>query len=111
MQLEMTAEAVLKQLGYIITEQSLAQMNRIIEHTKGFNDFSKHLLSLGDALAIHKATITMSNSVDSLKIKCHTASADNLFAFDSLVQKWSQKYKVTLQHEKEKNLYYIQGIL
>ena len=110
MHLDLTPEALLTQLGYSRTEQTLKQMNSIIENTKDFNKFSQHLPSFNDALAVEKGFIAMSNSEDYLKIKCdEDSNADNLSAFKELVQHWADKYKLELKKVDKKNTYYIIG--
>jgi len=110
MHLELTSEALLKQLGYSVTEQTLKQINRIIDNTKGLEKFLPHLPSFSDALAVEKGYIAMSNSVDHLKIKCDADSnADNLAAFTELVNRWADKYKLTLKKVENKDTYYIIG--
>lgn len=110
MHLDLTPEALLTQLGYIKTEQTLKQMNDIIVNTGGFEKFSQHLPSFKDALAVEKGFIAMSNSENYLKIKCNEdISADNLSAFTALVKRWADKYKLTLKQVDNKNTYYIIG--
>jgi len=110
MHLDLTPAAILAQLGYTKTEQTLKQMNEIIENTKDFEKFSQHLPSFNDALAVEKAFIAMSNSENYLKIKCHEdPSADNLSAFTNLVTHWADKYKLDLKQVIDKNTYYILG--
>jgi len=110
MHLDLTPEALLVQLGYTKTEQTLKQINDIIENTKGFNKFSQHIPSFNDALAVEKGYIAMSNSRDYLKIKCNEdISADNLVAFTELVKHWADKYKLKLEQVDSKNTYYIIG--
>ena len=110
MHLELTPEALLAQLGYTRTEQTLQQMNDIIENTKDFNKFSQHLPSFNDALAVEKGFIAMSNSEKHLKIKCdEDSNADNLSAFTELVHHWADKYKLELKKVNNKNTYYILG--
>ena len=48
MNLELNANSLLVQLGYAQNEASLKQMQSIIDNTKGFDKFSKHILSLVD---------------------------------------------------------------
>lgn len=111
MHLDLTPEALLAQLGYTKTEQTLKQINNIIGNTKGFENFSQHIPSFNDALAVEKGFIAMSNSEDHLKIKCEEdLSADNLSAFTSLVQHWANKYKLELKQVHDKNTYYIIGL-
>jgi len=110
MHLDLTPEALLVQLGYTKSEQTLKQMNDIIENTEGFDKFSQHLPSFNDALAVEKAFIAMSNSENYLKIKCEEdSSADNLSAFTDLVKHWANKYKLELKQVANKNTYYILG--
>jgi len=110
MHLDLTAEALLAQLGYTKTEQTLIQMNNIIKNTNNFEKFSQHLPSFNDALAIEKGFIAMSNSENYLKIKCEEdTSADNLSAFTALVEHCADKYKLELMQVANKNTYYIIG--
>lgn len=110
MHLDLTTEALLTQLGYATTEQTLRQMNAIIENTKHFSEFSQHIPSFNDALAVEKAFIAMSNSHNYLKIKCNEDSAaDNLSAFKALVAHWGEKYKLDFKEVENKNTYYLIG--
>jgi hypothetical protein len=109
MHLDLTPEALLVQLGYPKSEQTLKQMNDIIDNTDGFAQFVQHLPSFNDALAVEKGYIAMSNSVPHLKIKCdEDVTADNLSAFEALVTHWADKYKLKLK-AANKNTYYIIG--
>jgi hypothetical protein len=110
MHLELTPEALLKQLGYSVTEQTLKQINTILEKSEGLSAFLPHIPSFADALAVEKGYIAMSNSVDHLKIKCDAdENADNLNAFTDLVNRWADKYKLKLQKVENKPTYYIIG--
>lgn len=110
MHLDLTPEALLAQLGYTKSEQTLKQINDIIGNTKNFNKFSQHIPSFNDALAVEKGFIAMSNSEDHLKIKCdEDTGADNLSAFTALVRHWADKYKLELKQVDNKNTYYIIG--
>ena len=110
MHLDLTPEALLAQLGYTKSDQTLKQINNIIANTKGFEKFSQHIPSFNDALAVEKAFIAMSNSEDHLKIKCEEdTSADNLSAFNTLVKHWADKYKLEIEKVDNKNTYYILG--
>jgi len=110
MHLDLTPEALLTQLGYTNTDQTLKQMNNIIANTEGFDKFSQHIFSFNDALAVEKSFIAMSNSENYLKIKCHEdSSADNLSAFTDMVKHWADKYKLELKKVENKNTYYIIG--
>jgi hypothetical protein len=110
MHLDLTTEALLAQLGYTKTEQTLKQMNDILANTNGLEKFSQHIPSFNDALAVEKGFIAMSNSENHLKIKCNEdISADNLSAFTDLVKHWADKYKLELKQVENKNTYYIIG--
>jgi len=110
MHLDLTPEALLTQLGYTKSEQTLKQINDIIANTRNFEKFSPHIPSFNDALAVEKGFIAMSNSEDHLKIKCEEDnSADNLSAFTELVKHWADKYKLELKQVENKNTYYIIG--
>jgi hypothetical protein len=110
MHLELTPEALLRQLGYTVTEQTLSQINRIMETTQGLDKFLPHIPSFSDALAVEKGYIAMSNSEDYLKIKCDPdTNADNLAAFTELVNHWADKYKLSLKKVEDKHTYYIIG--
>ena len=110
MHLDLSSEALLVQLGYTQNEQTLKQMNEIVKHTKNFKNFSPHIPSFNDALAVEKAFIGMSNSKPYLKIKCdEDSSADNLSAFTSLIKHWSDKYKLEIKQVEGKNTYYLIG--
>ena len=110
MHLDLTPEALLTQLGYTKSEQTLKQINNIIANTKNFEKFSPHIPSFNDALAVEKGFIAMSNSEDHLKIKCNEdTGADNLSAFTELVKHWADKYKLELKQVENKNTYYIIG--
>ena len=110
MHLELTPEALLKQLGYPVTEQTLKQIKTILSATEGLEKFLPHIPSFADALAVEKGYIAMSNSVDHLKIKCDAdTNADNLAAFTQLVEHWADKYRLKLQKVPNKNTYYIIG--
>ncbi|MDQ7084508.1 MAG: hypothetical protein Q9M36_06075 [Sulfurovum sp.] len=92
MHLALSAEALLAQLGYHTTEQTLKQMNTILDNSKNIAQFLPHIPSFNDALAVEKGFIAMSNSQDYLKIKCNEdSSADNLSGFNTLLNHWSEK--------------------
>ncbi len=110
MHIQMTPQALLTQFNYPINEQTIAQMSKIIENTVGFEDFSKHLLSLKDALIPSDGVIALSNSQNYLKIKCDENSAHSTIdAFNEVVHHWANKYKITLQKVGAKPTYYIIG--
>lgn len=110
MQINLTPEAFLSQLGYSKTEQSLEQIRKIIQNTKGFERFSKHILALHDQLARIKGFVALSNSHDVFKIKgSEDVSREIQEEFTNLINNWSTKYKVELQKVANKSTYYIIG--
>jgi len=110
MNIDLTPEALLTQLGYPVNEHTLAQMQKTIENTSGFEHFSKHLLSLQDTLAHFDGFIALSNSYDRFKIKCDEASRKEMIeAFEESAKRWAGKYKVILEKVAGKPTYYIIG--
>ena len=94
MNLELTPEALLSQFGYPKSEQTLKQMENIINNTNQFNSFSQHLLSLSDNLAHLKGYIAMSNSENYLKIKRgEELSSEIAKEYEKTVISWADKYK------------------
>ena len=110
MNLELTAEALLSQFGYPKSEQTVKQMESIINNTKNFNSFSQHLLSLKDRLAHVKGYIAMSNSENYLKIKRgEELSKEIEDEYIHTITSWADKYKVELKNVKDTSTYYILG--
>jgi len=110
MQINLTPEALLSQLGYSNTESSLVQMEETIKNTNGFNKFSKHILALHDELAHIKGFVALSNSKNVFKIKCSEDVSDEIKQeFTTLVENWSKKYKVQIEKVANKTTYYILG--
>ena len=110
MQIEMTAEVVLSQLGYTKSENSLKQAESVIENTENFNKFAKHIISLNDHLKKMNAYVGLSNKTDYLKIKCDENDADEILEeFHEEVQHWANKYNVKLEKLNNKPIYYILG--
>lgn len=111
MQIDVTSEVLVSQLGYTKSESSLAQAQRIINNTKGFEKFSKHIIVLHDQLEPLKAYVAMSNNKDNLKIKCDENDAKEIIEeFTTLVNHFSEKYNVELEKVEGKELYYIIGV-
>ena len=108
MNIDLSPEALLTQLGYSATEQSIEQIKKAIDNTKGFENFSKHLLSLHDELAHLKGVVALSSSKDVFKIKGSIETSKEIQEeFNQLIKKWSQKYKITLEQVANKPTYYI----
>ncbi len=110
MQIDLSPEALLTQLGYVTTSQSVEQIKKTINNTKGFENFSKHILSLHDELAHIKGVVALSNSKDVFKIKGSVDTSTEIQEeFNELVKHWSEKYKIKVQQVKKKPTYYILG--
>jgi predicted nucleic acid-binding Zn-ribbon protein len=110
MQIDLTPEALLSQLGYTKSESSINQIEKTIENTKGFEEFSKHILALHDELAHLKAFVALSNSKDLFKIKCsEDVSKEIEDEFTTLVTNWADRYKINIEKVINKPTYYILG--
>jgi gas vesicle protein len=110
MHIDLSPEALLTQLDYTPTEHSIEQMKKAIDNTKGFENFSKHLISLHDELAHLKGVVALSSSKDVFKIKGSTETSKEIQEeFNELVKHWSEKYKITLEQVEKKPTYYIIG--
>jgi hypothetical protein len=110
MHIDLSPEALLTQLGYSATEQSIEQMKKAIDNTNGFESFSKHLLSLHDELAHIKGVVALSSSKDVFKIKGSVNTSKEIQQeFTELVKHWSEKYKINIEQIGSKPTYYILG--
>ncbi len=110
MQLEVSAEVILSQLGYSKSEASLKQAQKVISSTKNFHKFSKHIFSLNDHLKKMNAYIGLSNKTDYLKIKCDENDAKEILKeFHEEVENWAKKYNIELNKLEDKEIYYILG--
>ena len=110
MHINLSPEALLSQLGYSQTENSMAQMDATIKNTNGFEKFSKHILALHDELAHIKGFVALSNSKNVFKIKCSDAVSDAIRdEFTTLIENWAKKYKVHIEKVANKSTYYILG--
>lgn len=110
MDINLTPEALLSQLGYNKTEPSIKQMEKTINNTNGFKKFSKHILALHDKLAHVKGFVALSNSKNVFKIKIsEDVSPEIKDEFKKLVENWADKYKIELKKVANKPTYYIIG--
>jgi hypothetical protein len=111
MQLEMSPEVVLSQLGYSKSESALKQAEIMIKNTKDFEKFAKHIISLNDHLKKMNAYVGFSNKTEYLKIKCdENDSSEILTEFHEEVSHWADKYGVQVQQISERPIYYILGV-
>lgn len=112
MQLEVSAEVILSQLGYSKSEASLKQAEIMIESTIDFDKFAKHILTLNDHLKKMNAYVGLSNKSNYLKIKCDENDSDEILEeFHNEVLHWANKYNVKLQKLDNKPIYYILGTI
>lgn len=110
MHIDVTPEVLLTQLGYTKSEQTLKQAQKAIDNTKGFDKFSKHLISLHDELAHIKGIVALSNSKDVFKIKGSEDTSEEIQKeFNDIVQHWASKYKIETEQVEKKPTYYILG--
>ena len=110
MNIEITPEVLVKQLGMGDSKHEIEQMQKVIENTEGFDKFASHIISLNDFLKHLKGYIALSNSVDKLKIKCdENDSKEILQEFHDKIAAWSHKYKVKVEKVYNKETYYILG--
>lgn len=110
MQIEMTAEVILSQLGYTKSDNSLVQAEKMIESTENFEKFAKHIISLNDHLKKMNAYVGLSNKTNYLKIKCDENDADEILEeFHEEVKHWADKYNVDLEKLNKRPIYYILG--
>ncbi len=111
MQLNMSPEVVLSQLGYSKSESALKQAETMIESTKEFDKFAKHIISLNDHLKKMNAYVGLSNKTEFLKIKCDENDSNEILEeFHEEVSHWANKYGVRVEQLSEKPIYYILGI-
>ncbi|MFA9374283.1 hypothetical protein [Poseidonibacter sp.] len=110
MQLHVSPEVILSQLGYSKSETSLQQAEKMINNTNEFDKFSKHIFALNDHLKKMNAYVGLSNKTDYLKIKCDENDAEAILEeFHDEVSHWANKYNVKLQQLDKKPIYYILG--
>ncbi len=103
-------ETLLVQFGYQVSDNSKAQIRRIIENTKGFEHIGKHILALNDNLKPYDSYVTLSSTKDYFKIKNEGKNPEEIEEVNKIIQKWADKYKVKLQKVEGKETYYILGV-
>lgn len=105
----MQKQAILTQLGYSVTPNAEAQLERVINNTVGFEHVEKHLIGLHDALQVHHSFVALSSNKDYFKIKNEATSAEEIAEVNEMISKWAAKYKITLEKVPNKNTYYVIG--
>ena len=112
MQLEVSAEVILSQLGYSKSEASLNQAEKMMESTTNFDKFAKHIFTLNDHLKKMNAYVGLSNKTNHLKIKCDENDSNEILEeFHQEVSHWAEKYNIKLERLDNKHIYYILGTL
>ena len=110
MQIDVSPEVLLSQLGYSKSDASFKQAEKMMSVTQNFHKFAKHLFSLNDHLKKMNAYVGLSNKTDYLKIKCDENDADEILEeFHEEVAHWADKYHVELKKLDNKPIYYILG--
>jgi hypothetical protein len=110
MNIEVSPEVLVTQLGYSNNKSSINKAEKIISNTNQFNKFSKHIISFHDQIKKMNAYITFSNKQSYLKIKCdENDSKQILEEFHNEVKNWSAKYDLELKKIDERPIYYILG--
>lgn len=105
----MHRQAILTQLGYSVSENTLAQLERVIANTVGFEHVEKHLITLHDALKPYYSFVALSSTKDYFKIKNEAHDTEMVDEVNEMITKWAIKYKITLEKVPHKNTYYVIG--
>jgi hypothetical protein len=103
--IDLPNEGLLKQLGYTPNPAMLSKLDNVIENTKDFEVFDKHIINLNDILKQHDSYVGISNSHDYLKIKSKSSSKEA----EEIIHNWADKYKVDLAKLDGTDTYYILG--
>jgi len=105
----MIKEAILKQLGYTVTDSALKQVEKVINNTRNFEQVEKHLISLHDQLQSHLSCVALSSTKDYFKIK-NLAQGDELVRnVNEIIKRWSEKFKIAIEKVDGKDTYYVIG--
>lgn len=105
----MHRQAILNQLGYSVSDNTLAQLERVIGNTAGFEHVEKHLITLHDALQPFHSFVALSSNKDYFKIKNEAGDAQRSAEVNEMITKWAEKYKITLEKVPHKDTYYVIG--
>ncbi|WP_458699961.1 hypothetical protein ACKGJI_09035 [Sulfurospirillum sp. 1307] len=105
----MRNDAILRQLGYSVTPNAIAQVKKAIEATKDFDYVEKHLIALHDKLKSHLSYVALSSSKDCFKIKNEAKGEEMIKDVNEIIKNWSEKYKIKIEKVEGKNTYYVIG--
>jgi len=100
---------MLIQLGYTPNTALEEQFKKIVENTVGYEKIEKHIMDLHDHLKVDGSFVAMSNSEDYLKIKIDAQSSELAKEAHEKIERFSEKFKVTLKKLDNKETYYIIG--
>jgi len=111
MTLNLSNEAILKQLGITsVNDVLLNQVSAVRENTNKFEAIEKHIFDLHNSLEKINGYVALSNSNNYLKIKHHeSASQVQNAEFNEIVEKWAERYKVSVKSVNDRT-YYILGL-
>lgn len=107
----MTYEAILNQLGYIPNEALSIQLGHIEKNTIGYEKIIKHILDLHESLKTDESYIALSNSHHYFKIKLDATSDTSRQEALVKINRFVEKYNISLEAIPGKNTYYIKGFL
>jgi hypothetical protein len=105
----MQREAMLIQLGYAPNEALIKQLEEIENNTKGYEKIQKHIMDLHDHLKVNNAYVALSNSNSNFKIKIDSPTPELAQEAHEKVQRFSEKFKVSINKLENKETYYIEG--
>ncbi|HIP29528.1 MAG TPA: hypothetical protein EYG93_04290 [Sulfurospirillum arcachonense] len=105
----MTNDAILKQLGYTVTQSAMAQVEKVIKNTHNFEQVEKHLITLHDQLQAHLSYIALSSNKDYFKIKNEAKGTEMISEVNEIIAHWSDKYKIDIEKVDGKDTYYVIG--
>ncbi len=105
----MRNDAILKQLGYTVTNSAVTQVKKVIKNTQNFDHVEKHLIALHDQLQAHLSYVALSSSRDYFKIKNDATGKEMVDEVNEIIKKWSAKYKIELEKVDGKDTYYVLG--
>jgi len=107
--MKLTNDALLRQLGYNVTENTLKDLESIEKNTNGFDNIKNHIVALNDHLKTIDGYVAMSSTNPYLKIKIKADEETAVNACLEEIKKWAEKYKVELKQVNDKT-FYILGV-
>jgi len=107
--MKLSNDALLIQLGYNVTENTLKDLETIEQNTPGFDTIKNHVVALNDHLKPLDGYVVMSSTNPYLKIKIIAEETEKVEAALEEINKWATKYKVELKQVNDKT-FYILGV-